>query len=85
MKALAIVLLIDTVLTVVFAILGYRPPTNAFVGASFLETAALMIGGASMALYREQYLREGLQMIFVGFLLFLIGGAVDWLGFWLGI
>ena len=84
-KGLAILLLMNTILTIIFVVVGYWPPTNAFVGASFLEGAALMIGGASLALYREQYLRQGLQMIFLGFFLFLVSGAIDSVGFWFGI
>lgn len=75
----------NTVATTILVLLGYRPPTDAFVGAGFLEAAALLIIGASLGLYREQYLRQGLQMVFLGLLLILVSGAIDWIGFWFGI
>jgi len=84
-KGLGILLLVDTILTIIFVALGYWPPTTPFIGLTFLEAAALMIVGASLALYREHYLREGLQMIFLGFLLFLVSSLIDWVGFWFGI
>jgi hypothetical protein len=84
-EGLAILLLVNTVATAIFVLLGYRPPTDAFVGAGFLEAAALLIVGAPIGMYREQYLRQGLQMVFLGVLLFLVGGAIDWVGFWFGI
>jgi len=84
-KGLAILLLVNTGATAVFVLLGYRPPTEAFVGAGFLEAAALLIIGASLGLYREQYLRQGVQMVFLGFFLFLASGAIDLIGFWFGL
>jgi len=84
-KGLAILLPVNIVAAAIFVLLGYRPPSEAFVGAGFLEAAALLIFGASMGLYREQYIRQALQMVFLGVFLFLVSGAIDWVSFWFGI